>query len=72
MNMSSIFVTPVSDCSPTPRRANIVRVAIVRSFKNGESTVSGRPFKSFADLRKELIRTNLLDDQTGLLYQAEC
>jgi hypothetical protein len=38
-----------------------VRLAIVRAFKDGESTASGRPFKSFADLIKELVRTDLLD-----------
>ena len=57
-----VYVTPVFDCAhcANPKQENLVRLAVAFSSKNGESTALGRAFKSFDDLRKELMRTKLL------------
>ena len=57
LSYATVNVTFVLDCSETPKKVNIVRLMIA---KNGESTAWARVFKSFDDVRAELMGINLL------------
>jgi hypothetical protein len=60
MNVGSVYVTPAFDCLGVPRQANVVRFAIARHSKTGESTVSARLFKGLDGVQEELARVDLL------------